>query len=148
MNQDSCCKKKMVVHVSTDDVWWCGVPFHTPEQLNWSTSPATLTPLDSPHSCSRACCSTVLAEFAALFYWVQFKWFKRPWGALLRSGARKSTVECDKLWHFNELSSLNNQCAKFQNNIMPISVFKRMLKMWSKLYFFICCVSFLGEYIW
>jgi len=42
---------------------------------------------------------------------------------------------------------MNNQCAKFQCNVMPISVFKMMLKIWSKLYFFTCCVSFFGEYI-
>ena len=30
---------------------------------------------------------------------------------------------------------------------MLISVFKMMLKIWSKLYFLICCVSFFGEYI-
>jgi hypothetical protein len=29
---------------------------------------------------------------------------------------------------------------------MLISVFKMMLKIWSKLYFFTCCVSFLEEY--
>ena len=37
--------------------------------------------------------------------------------------------------------------AKFQCNVMLISVFKMMLKIWSKLYFLICCVSFFGEYI-
>ena len=30
---------------------------------------------------------------------------------------------------------------------MFISVFEMMLKIWSKLYFFTCCVSFFGEYI-
>ena len=70
MNQDSCCRKEMAVHVSTDagmrgsqgtvslrstisaeEVWY-GVPYPTPEKLNWCTSPTTLTPLDevlTPH---------------------------------------------------------------------------------------------------
>ena len=66
MNQDSCCRKEMAVHVSTDagmrgsqgtasfrstisseEVWWCGVPYPTPEKLNWCASPATLAPLDT-----------------------------------------------------------------------------------------------------
>jgi hypothetical protein len=56
----------MAVHVSTDDgirgsqgtaslrstisaeeVWWCGMPYPTPEKLNWCTSPETLAPLDT-----------------------------------------------------------------------------------------------------
>jgi hypothetical protein len=75
MNQDSCCRKEMAVHVSTDagmrdsqgtaflrstiaveKVWWYGVPYPTPEKLNWCTSPATLALLDTEmrfwdHSC-------------------------------------------------------------------------------------------------
>jgi hypothetical protein len=27
--------------ISAEEVWWCGVPYPTPEKLNWSTSPAT-----------------------------------------------------------------------------------------------------------
>ena len=61
MNQDSCCRQEMAVHVFTDagmrgsqgtaslrstisaeEVWWCGVPYLTPEKLNWCTSPAAL----------------------------------------------------------------------------------------------------------
>ena len=42
---------------------------------------------------------------------------------------------------------MNKQCAKFQCNVMLISVFKTMLKIWSKLYFFTCCVSFSLESI-
>ena len=66
MNQDSCCRKEMVVHVSTnarmrgsqgtaslrstitaEEVWWCGVSYSTSEKLNWCTSSATLAPLDT-----------------------------------------------------------------------------------------------------
>jgi hypothetical protein len=66
INQDSCCRKEMAVHVSTDagmrgsqgtaslrstisgeEVWWCGVPFLTADKVNWCTSPETLTPLDT-----------------------------------------------------------------------------------------------------
>ena len=44
--------------------------------------------------------------------------------------------------------TLNNQCTKFQCNVILISVFKMMLKIWSKLNVFTCCVSFFGEYIY
>jgi hypothetical protein len=39
--------------------------------------------------------------------------------------------------------SLINQCVKLQCNIMLISVFKMVLKIWSKLYLFTCCVSYI-----
>jgi hypothetical protein len=64
MNQDSWCRQEKAVYVSTDagmrgsqgtaslrstisveEAWWCGVPYPTPEKLNWCTSPATIAPL-------------------------------------------------------------------------------------------------------
>ena len=33
--------------ISAEEVWWCGMPYPTPEQINWCTSPATLTALDT-----------------------------------------------------------------------------------------------------
>ena len=51
------------------------------------------------------------------------------------------------IWHFIAHESLNNQCAKFQCNVMLISVFKMMLKIWSKLFFLYMLRLSFWEYI-
>jgi hypothetical protein len=33
--------------IPAEEVWWFGVPYPTPENLNWCTFPATLKPLDT-----------------------------------------------------------------------------------------------------
>ena len=33
--------------IPAEEVWWCGVSYPTPENLNWCTFPATLAPLDT-----------------------------------------------------------------------------------------------------